>query len=90
MRFLITAVGCLFLLVPIILLFFLHADVAKLVTIICSLVSFSTVTAAFTSAKNWEVVAASVAYVHCILHICRGCYRQSLKLTNRLDMLQCS
>jgi hypothetical protein len=61
MRVLITSVGCLFLLVPIILLFFFQSDIAKLVTIICSLIAFSTVTAAFTSAKNWEVVAASVA-----------------------------
>jgi hypothetical protein len=63
MRILVTFVGCLFLLVPIILLYFLHSGIAKLTIIICSMVAFSAVTAAFTSAKNWEVIAAIIAYV---------------------------
>ncbi|KAK5114430.1 hypothetical protein LTR85_010253 [Meristemomyces frigidus] len=62
MRALVTFSGCLFLLVPIILLFFLHTDAAQLIIIVCSLLLFTTVTAALTSAKNWEVVAASIAY----------------------------
>lgn len=66
MRVLVTTVGCLFLLVPIILLYFLQSDIAKLTVIICSLVAFSAITAAFTSAKNWEVVAAITAYVYSI------------------------
>lgn len=60
MRVLITSAGCLFLLVPIILLYFFQSDIAKLVTIICSLITFSSITAAFTSAKNWEVVQETI------------------------------
>jgi len=60
-RVLTTVAGCLSLIVPILLLYFLNSDVAKLVIVICSLIAFSTTTAAFTAAKNWEVVAASVA-----------------------------
>ena len=61
MRTLVAFFGCLFLLVPIILLFFVDTGAAKLAVIVCSLVLFTTVTAVLTSAKNWEVVAASVA-----------------------------
>lgn len=60
-RVLTTIAGCLSLIIPILLLFFLDSDVAKLIIVICSLIAFSTTTVAFTAAKNWEVVAASVA-----------------------------
>jgi len=60
MRTLVTMLGCLFLLTPIILLYFVQSDFAKLVIIVCSLVAFATVTAVFTTAENWEVIAAMV------------------------------
>jgi uncharacterized membrane protein len=60
MRTLVTLIGCLFLLIPIILLYFLQSDVSKLVMIVCSLVAFAAVTAVFTTAENWEVIAAMV------------------------------
>lgn len=62
MRIVVTFSGCLLLLVPIILLYLLHSDVAKLVIIVTTVLLFTTVTSAITAAKSWEVVAASIAY----------------------------
>jgi len=61
MRVVVTLSGCLLLLVPIILLYLLHSDIAKLVIIIVTVLLFATVTSALTSAKSWEVVAAAIA-----------------------------
>ncbi|KAM0720992.1 hypothetical protein Q7P37_003277 [Cladosporium fusiforme] len=62
MRAMITISGCLFLLVPILLMFFFNKDTAKLIIIVCSLLTFAAITAILTTAKNWEVVAATTAY----------------------------
>ncbi|KAK5127004.1 hypothetical protein LTR85_008363 [Meristemomyces frigidus] len=62
MRIVVTFSGCLLLLVPIILLYLLQSDVAKLVIIVATVLLFATITAATTSAKNWEVVAAAIGY----------------------------
>ncbi|KAM3414746.1 hypothetical protein BST61_g9899 [Cercospora zeina] len=61
-RVIVTVAGSVFLIIPVLLLFFLHrSETAKLVVVVCSLVLFAGVTAGVTSAKNWEVLAASVA-----------------------------
>lgn len=63
-RYFITFLGCVLLLVPIILLFYFQQkrDVVKLAIIIATVLAFAITTSALTSAKNWEVVAASIAY----------------------------
>ena len=63
MRIVVILSSCLLLLVPITLLYLLKSDVAKLVMIIVTVLLFTTVTSAITSARVWEVVAASTAYV---------------------------
>lgn len=60
-RLLITVIGSLYIIVPVLLLYFLQARVAKLVVVVVALVLFAGVMAAMTTAKNWEVLAASVA-----------------------------
>lgn len=65
-RFTITFLGCLLLLLPIVLLFYFQErrDVVKLTIIVTTVLAFSVITSALTSAKNWEVVAASIAYAY--------------------------
>lgn len=64
-RSFVTCLGCFLLLVPIILLFYFSKkkDAVKLGIIIATVLAFTIITSALTSAKNWEVVAASIAYV---------------------------
>lgn len=64
----ITLAGCALLLIPILLLYFFQTrgDAVKLSIIIATVLAFSVVTSGLTSAKNWEVVAASIAYVFMI------------------------
>lgn len=59
----ITLAGCALRLIPILLLYFFQTrgDAVKLSIIIATVLAFSVVTSGLTSAKNWEVVAASIA-----------------------------
>lgn len=53
----------LFLILPIIVLYSLQSKLTKLVVVVVFLVVFSIMLAALTKAKDWEILAATAAFV---------------------------